>query len=475
LKLKALLLTIFAIMLGLTSVVSAAVTYPYGKYNYGEKDVVLQGDLTSSGLTKNDWRPSIVYRHDVRIFNVISGAYTPGSGYLQTVQFDIQPLPGVEPADAFKGKSGYHLIPLEEDIIKDYAAKQNGNADYVWRMVSGGTTSPWLKKYLVNGVPYINIGAVAYFSGGGLPDMKDAGGDGVNSPLFRTTYLSTPWPYIPILAHDADGNIDLKAIGYSIHSTSVNVTAITNGNPATKTVIVPPKSSPVSNYSVEFDGTVSITKFKGLKNGTNTITVTAGDTFGRTTSKTITIVYNSNKPPKPVRPKKLSMRFLKYKDPVNVYNDTTVPVEFSNNKLEPYTFTATFTLTGVVSQPYKVWDAGCECYITKYRNLPMRQTAVKTFTLPAKGVAVWTVGRGDMTYRLLSGSGPIDGTVGNMNVKGYRDDDGYILDPHPVYNPEIKVQVDAASASDFWEPMINDHIRTKAIPVQHRGKVRLSG
>ncbi|MDT3418141.1 hypothetical protein QO009_004066 [Brevibacillus aydinogluensis] len=468
-------LCILAIMMGVTSIASAAATYPYGENAYGEKNIELVGDLSASGLSGAQKRPSIAYRHDVRVFNVISGAYTPSSGYLQSVQYDIQPLPGVEPSDAFKGKSGYHLIPLEQEIIKDYAAKQNGNADYVWKMVSGGTSSPWLKKYLVNGVPYINIGAVAYFSGGGLPDMRDAGGDGINSPLFRTTYLSTPWPNIPILAQDADGNIDLKAIGYSIYSTSVNVTAITNGDPSTKTTIVPAKSSPVNNYSVEFDGTISITKFRGLKNGTNTITVTAGDTFGRTTSKTITIQYNSNKPPKPVRPKKLSMRFLKYKDPVNVYNDTTVPVEFSNNKLESYTFTATFTLTGVVSQPYQVWDSGCKCYITKYRNLPMKQTAVKTFTLPAKGVTVWTVGRGDMTYRLLSGSGPIDGTIGNMNVKGYRDDDGYILDPHPIYNPEIKVEVDSASAPDFWEPMINDHIRTKAIPVQHRGKVRLSG
>ena len=473
-RIKSLLLSL-VLVLGLGSAAAATATYPYGKNEYGQKNIILKGDLSASGLSGVESRPSIAYRHDLRVYNVISGAYTSGSGYLKTVQYDIQPLPGVEPADAFKGKSGYHLIPLEEDIIKDYAMKQNGNADYVWRQISGNTTSPWLKKYLVDGVTYINIGAVAYFSGGGKPDMKDAGGDGVTSPLFRTTYLSTPWPSIPILAQDSDGNIDLKAIGYSIYSTSVNVTAITNGDPATKTVIVPAKMSPINNYSVEYDGTISITKFKGLKNGTNTITVTAGDTFGRTTKKTITIVYMANKPPKPVRPKKLSMRFLKYQDPVNVYNSSTVPVEFSNNKSESYTFTATFTLSGVVSQPYQVWDAGCKCYITKYRNLKMKQTAVQTFTLPAKGVKVWTVGNGDMTYRLIGGTGPIDGTTGNLNVKGYRDEDGYILSPHPLYNPEIKVEVDEASAPDFWQPMIDDHIRTRAIPVQHRDKVRLSG
>lgn len=473
-RIKHLLISL-VLVLGFESVTVAATPYPYGKYEYGQKNIILKGDLSASGLSGVQSRPSIAYRHDMRIFNVISGVYNPGSGYFPTIQFDIQPLPGVEPADAFKDKSGYDLVPLEEDVIKGVAKDFNGNTDYVWRQLSGNTSSPWIKKYMLDAKPWIAKGSVSYFSGCGKPDLKRAGGDGVNGPLFQTTHLCTPWPSIPILAQDADGNIDLKAIGYSVESTSVNVTAATNGDPATKTTIVQPKGSPVNNYSVTFDGTVSITKFKGLKNGSNTITVTAGDTFGRTTSKTITITYDSKKPPKPVRPKKLSMRFLKYKDPVNVYTDTVVPVEFSNNKLEAYTFTATFTLYGIISQPYQVYDSGCKCYIQKFRNLPMKETVKKTFSLPPKGVAVWTVGKGDMTYQLLSGSGPSDGKIKNMNVEGYRDEDGFPEQPHRLYSPEIKVEVDSASAPDFWEPMIDDHIRTQAIPVEHRDRPRLVG
>lgn len=472
---RTILITILLI-LGLASIAYAA-TYPYGDHKYGEKDIFLKGDLSYSGLGGVQTRPSIAYRHDVRSYNPISNSYIPaGGGYLQTVQFDIQPLPGVEPDNQFRDKSGYHLVPLEGTIVKDLSEKFNGNSQYVWNQVSKNPPHSYVKKYLVNGVPYINIGSVAYLSGGGKPDMKKAGGNGVGSPLFKTTYLSTPWPQIPILSQDADGNIDLKAIAYSIQDTSLNVVAIINDNPATKTTVVPTKSSPVNNYSVEWDGTLSITKFRGLKNGKNKLTVIAGDTFGRTTKKTITIEYNANQPPKPAKPKKLSMRFKPYKDPVSTESTTTVPVEFSNNKLESYSFTATFTLKGVISQPYQVYNAECDCYITKYRNVEINETAKKKFTLPAKGVAVWVVGRGDMTYKLVGNTGPADGlTSQNMNVWGYRTNDGYPMSPHPLYNPEIIVEVDKDSAPDFWEPKIDDHIRTQAIPVQHRGKVRLSG
>ncbi|WP_134687528.1 hypothetical protein [Brevibacillus migulae] len=283
-RLKTLGLAI-ALTVCLGAFASAAATYPYGDHIYGEKDIPLKGDLSYSGLAGTQTRPSIVYRHDIKIQNVITGAKTPSSGYLQTVQFDIQPIVGVDPNDAFRDKSGYHLIPVEEELIKDLATKANGNAQFVWSKVST-LSHPVVKQYFVNGVPYVNIGSIFHLSGGGNPDMRKAGGDGKDSPLFNTTYKSTPWPSIPILAQNADGSLHIKALAHSIYDTSITGAISVNGA-ASKQLFT--KKSPISNYTVTYEGNVALTSLSGIKDGENTVTLTVTDTFGRTATKTITI------------------------------------------------------------------------------------------------------------------------------------------------------------------------------------------
>ncbi|MFS0557233.1 hypothetical protein [Brevibacillus sp. 179-C9.3 HS] len=270
-----------------STMVSAAATYPYGKHYYGEKDIYLQGDLSSSGLSGVQWRPSFAYRHDLKIRNVITGVETPTSGYLQTVQFDIQPLPGIEPEDKFKDKSGYHLIPLEEELIKDLVAKANGNAQWVWEQVSKSNPHPIVKQYLVNNVPYIDIGAVFYLSGGGLNNIaRVENGDGITSPLFQTHYDSTPWPSIPILEQNSDGSLRIKALAHSIYDTAITGVITVNG---TDTKELFSRNSPVNNYTVTYEGNVPLSELPGLKQGQNQVTLTVSDKFGRTASKSIVI------------------------------------------------------------------------------------------------------------------------------------------------------------------------------------------
>lgn len=273
-----------ALTIGLSAIASAAANYPYGDHIYGDKDIPLKGDLSYSGLSKNQTRPSIAYRHDINAHNVITGVWSPSSGYLKTVQFDIQPLPGVEPTDAFKDKSGYHLVPVEEELIKDLATKANGNAQFVWSTVNT-LSHPIVKQYFVNGVPYVNIGSIFYLSGGGDPDMQPSGRDGISSPLFQTTYKTTPWPSIPVFEQKANGDLHIKGLAHSIYDTAITGTITVNGQ--SKQLFK--KTDGVSNYTVLNENSIPLSTLPGIKEGENTATLTVTDAFGRTATKTITI------------------------------------------------------------------------------------------------------------------------------------------------------------------------------------------
>ncbi len=292
---KKIVSTILAIIVSITTVASAAVSYPYGANGYGEKDIQFLGNLNASGLGV-DFRLSIANRHDLRFHNVTNGTYVPLSGFLQTVQYDIQPNVD-EPPNKFSKISGYHVVKLDEELIKDLSQKANGNPDYVWNQVSQfaqqAESSPSMKAgkvelYKVDNIPYVNIGSVIYYSGGGDPDMVEAGGDGVSSPVFRTTYKTTNWPTISELKQEGQG-LKIKATGYSIYNTMVSGKVTVNNDPAT-TKQVFTKSTPVNNYSVTFDGVIPFSQLSGLKEGENTVTLRIGDAYGRTHEKTIKVV-----------------------------------------------------------------------------------------------------------------------------------------------------------------------------------------
>ncbi|KIV58372.1 hypothetical protein AM501_24880 [Aneurinibacillus migulanus] len=294
----------FAIVLSFSTIALAAINYPYGDYKYGEKNVAFKGNLEPSGLGVEQ-RPSHVNRHDLRLHNVNDNTHNPENGYLQTVQYDIQPLPG-EPPNKFSEKSGYHVLPLDQELIKDLAKKANGNPEYVWNQVSQhaqqAQSSPSMKSgkvefYTVDYVPYVNISSVIYYSGGGDPDMvrvKD--GNGISSPLFQTTYKTTNWPVINELKQEGQG-LRIKATGYSVFDTAVSGKIVVNNDPSTTKQIFS-KNTDVKNYGVTFDGVVPFTQLSGLKQGENTITLTVTDAFGRSVpDKTITVIVGQQKQP----------------------------------------------------------------------------------------------------------------------------------------------------------------------------------
>ncbi|MGG4461965.1 hypothetical protein ABEX29_27035 [Brevibacillus porteri] len=144
----------------------AAVSYPYSNLQYGDS-VWLYGDLSYSGAGHNDGRPSIVHRHDVKFKNTITGV--EDKDYIKTLQLDIEKL---LPTDDFIDRNGYHLVPVEEELIKDLARRANGNADYVWEQVSSMKTTKYVRYYKINRQVWIPLVSVVYLSGGGEPDMQ---------------------------------------------------------------------------------------------------------------------------------------------------------------------------------------------------------------------------------------------------------------------------------------------------------------
>lgn len=293
-KKKALGLTLaLAVFLGTAAL--AAVSYPYGKDDYGKENIILKGNMSKSGIGVSS-RPSIANRHDLRFKNVNNNTYLPVQGYLETVQYDIQPLPN-EPPNKYEKISGYHILPLDQELIKDLATKANGNPEYVWMKINENaekaSKSPnklydHVFFYLVNNSPYVDVSAVSYFSGGGDPESIDAGGNGKTAPIFKTTYKSTNWPIIHELKQNPDRSIHIKASGSSIYETSVNGKIKVNDDLATRKQVFH-KTGPVNNYTVTFEGNIPLSQLSGLKAGKNKITLDVGDTFGRTVSKSIVI------------------------------------------------------------------------------------------------------------------------------------------------------------------------------------------
>ncbi|WP_126430025.1 hypothetical protein [Brevibacillus marinus] len=304
-----------ALFLLMSVVAYAATLYPYDdRFDFGTDNIRFLGNLEKSGLTGVDDRWSVKNRHDLRFYNVHTGQYTPGeSEYLQTVQYDIQPNAD-EPPDKFNRVSGYHVVPLNETLIKDLASKANGNPDYVWGRINSlyaqAESSPqmWvslnsqdpnspnrLYAYRVQGQPYLNIGAVFYLSGGGDPQMvENQGGDGINSPIFHTTAKITNWPVIQELKQNPDGSIKVKATAYSIFDTTLEVRIAANGNPDTAKPAYAILDKPVSNYGVTYEGNIPLSAIYGLKPGENEIVVRANDIFGRFVFQKIKINVTKN-------------------------------------------------------------------------------------------------------------------------------------------------------------------------------------
>lgn len=292
---KKILTLALGLTLSLSTLVSAAAVYPYGIAKYGEKNLRFMGDLGASGLGV-DWRPANVNRHDLRFKNVNTGKYTPDDGYLKTVQYDIQPFPN-EPENKFSKKSGYHVAPLDKELVRDIAKKANGNPDYVWKQVnenaqkaasSPSMISDKVKVYKIeNKFLYVDIGSIIYYSGGGDPEMLEAGGNGITSPVFQTTYKTTNWPEILELKQDGQ-NVKVKAAGHSVYDALVSGQIIVNNDTAnTKKVFT--KNTPVSNYTVTYEGSIPLSELPGLKPGENKVTLRVNDAFGRTAEKTISV------------------------------------------------------------------------------------------------------------------------------------------------------------------------------------------
>jgi hypothetical protein len=453
---------------------SFAATMPdYGPYYFGKTNIPLRGDLSYSGIGTDDQRPSTAYWHAVRFQNAITNdQYLTDGSYIPSVSYDIKEQLST---DNFTNREGYHLLPVDEDTIKRYAGYMNGNQDYVWQQVQANEN----KYYFVFETPYINFAQVAYWCGAGNPNMKQVSNDGVNSPMFQTTYNITPWPYIDRFAAKQDGVLDpsevhsdgqlhLNANAYSVYDTQITGWVMINDDLSTQTQVFT-QNTGASNSTLNYTNDLPISILsKYLKDGSNKLTLTIQDGVGRTTTHSITINYVPKPivPPAPQQPVPggpkqigvtgpvLQMKFGDMPSTVRMFSQMNVPVIITNNGDKPMTTNLNFSLTGEWAQPYQVCDLnGCH---TEYRNVPMTETKSSgPLTIPAFGKIIWNITDG--VERDIGGPDPE--TDPGMSITSGGESDRYgvpISTSH--YSPYLKVM--AQDASDYVSPEMDMYIGT---------------
>lgn len=183
---------------------SASTGPDYGPDQYGDTDILFRGDLTPSGLGIDDMRPSTAHWHKVRFRRVDTGET---SDWINAVQYDIIET---KPTDDFSRRSGYLVIPVDEQTIKQIAGMANGNPDWVWDIVSNRKPAPVLGKskltyYTADDIPMVSFGEVVALSGGGSPViLEDNEREGINKPRRVTEFSTTPWPVINSIRFNGD-------------------------------------------------------------------------------------------------------------------------------------------------------------------------------------------------------------------------------------------------------------------------------
>jgi hypothetical protein len=466
----------------------AATTPDYGLNYFGETNLFLRGDLSYSGIGNDDIRPSTANWHAVRFQNVITNDQYPADGsYIPSVSYDIQEQLST---DNFKNREGYHLLPVDQDTIKRYAGYMNGNQDYVWQQVQANVN----KYYLVEGIQYINFAQVAYWCGAGNPDMKQVSNDGVNSPMFQTTYQTTPWPYIDRFTAKQDGVLDppevhpdgqlhLNANAYSAYDTQITGWITVNDDLSTQTQVFT-QNTGASNSTLHYTNDLPISILsKYLKEGSNKLTLTIQDGISRTTTHSITINYvaqlvqppptqQNQTPPPPSGPKQvgvpgpaLQMQFGNLPSTVQMVSQMNVPVIITNNGDKPVTTNLNFSLTGEWAQVYQ-YDAFGH---PMYRNEPMTETKSSgSITVPAFGKVVWSITDG--VERDIGGPNPENHP--NMPLSsGSEADAGGVPISTSHYSPYLKVT--AQDASDYVSPGIDLYIGTN-YPLPQKPRVILA-
>lgn len=261
----------------------------------------LRGDLSFSGLSGIQERKAKAIWHDTRFHNVISGKISP---YYVTQSYEIQEE--LE-TDDFKYRSGYHLIPLDEQIIKRFAALANGNANFVWNAVQSTPI------YFYDEMPYVRFGYVVHYSGGGDPESIYYPGQGITSPSFKTTYKTTNWPIIHELEAREGGKattiaspssvLYVRADTHSVYNLTL-LARITINDDSNTSFLIRQKTG--TGYKLTLDEGIPFSEFKHLlKKGKNKITITVSDKYERTHEKSIIIDFISDEQspePQPTEP-----------------------------------------------------------------------------------------------------------------------------------------------------------------------------
>jgi hypothetical protein len=168
-KKSILLALVITVMLSTVSFAFSKTPYGDEFYVYGKK-LMLQGDFTASEIAINSdgsfpKRYSYLVKTDMNVRNIITGQteYIP-----EMMAFNIEEKDDMED---FTDRNGYLLVPMRDDVIREWVNRFNGNPSYVaTQLLTSSYPDFESARYTVDGDSanrWVNLATVLLYSGGG--------------------------------------------------------------------------------------------------------------------------------------------------------------------------------------------------------------------------------------------------------------------------------------------------------------------
>jgi len=189
--------------------------------HYGSRFYELYGDLSASGLQGIDGRPAYLNRWEAYFEDFVSKETK------QLNKYDVYNIQEVNEGEDFTDKRGYGLVPLKENVVKDFVRYANGNPDFVWSKVKNYNNVTQKGYYVLNGtMSYVSMAHLVELSGGAFDRLQSRVQDNPGAINGTVWFQTSPWPKITSAVYDGkEARITFTTFGLnSLHRPRVTLT-----------------------------------------------------------------------------------------------------------------------------------------------------------------------------------------------------------------------------------------------------------
>jgi len=190
--------------------------------HYGSRFYELYGDLSASGLQGIDGRPAYLNRWEAYFEDFVSKETK------QLNKYDVYNIQEVNEGEDFTDKRGYGLVPLKENVVKDFVRYANGNPDFVWSKVKSYNNVTQKGYYVLNGtMSYVSMAHLVELSGGAFDRLQSRVQDDPGAINGTVWFQTSPWPKVSAAI---DGNtVRISFVTYGLNDLHRPRVTITNG------------------------------------------------------------------------------------------------------------------------------------------------------------------------------------------------------------------------------------------------------